>query len=71
MRGSKAANGVVVITTKRGRNGEGDPYYTDGEIRVAVISPGAVKLDQPPVILPDPPLIQLTDGLWAAAAGTD
>jgi hypothetical protein len=57
--------------TFNGRNGEGDWYYTDGEIRIAVISPGALKTDQRPVTLADPPLVQLKDGLWAQATGTE
>jgi LssY C-terminus len=55
--------------TVNGRNGDGDRYYTDGEIKVAVISPGAVTVTAPPKVLADSSLIQWKDGVWAAAAG--
>jgi LssY C-terminus len=47
-----------------GRNGEGDPYYTDGEIDVATLVIDGVRRTGPPVILPPPPLIALKDQVW-------
>jgi hypothetical protein len=47
-----------------GRNGEGDPYYTDGEIDVATLVIGGVRQTAPPVALPPPPLIALKDQIW-------
>jgi hypothetical protein len=47
-----------------GRNGEGDPYYTDGEIDVATLVIDGVKRTEPPVSLPPPPLIALKDQVW-------
>jgi LssY C-terminus len=47
-----------------GRNGEGDPYYTDGEIDVATLVIDGVRRTGPPVILPPPPLIALKDQIW-------
>jgi LssY C-terminus len=47
-----------------GRNGEGDPYYTDGEIDVANLVVGGVKRTQAPERLPPPPLIALKDQVW-------
>jgi hypothetical protein len=47
-----------------GRNGEGDPYYTDGEIDVATLVVDGVKRTGPPVTLPPPPLIALKDQIW-------
>src|ERR1700743_2463572 len=47
-----------------GRNGGGDPYYTDGEIDVASLVVDGVKRTEPPVILPPPPLIALKDQIW-------
>ncbi|PZQ99354.1 MAG: hypothetical protein DI533_01310 [Cereibacter sphaeroides] len=55
--------------TVAGRNGGGDPYYTDGEIRVAVLSPLGTKADGPPQVLADPPLVAVKDQLWAAVTG--
>jgi hypothetical protein len=47
-----------------GRNGEGDPYYTDGEIDVANLVVDGVKRTEPPERLPPPPLIVLKDQIW-------
>jgi hypothetical protein len=40
--------------TLLGRNGEGEPYYTDGEIDVASLVVDGVKRTEPPEILPPP-----------------
>jgi hypothetical protein len=50
--------------TLLGRNGEGDPYYTDGEIDVANLVVDGLKRTKPPEILPPPPLIALKDRIW-------
>jgi LssY C-terminus len=50
--------------TLLGRNGEGDPYYTDGEIDVARLVVEGVKRTEPPAVLPPPPLIALKDQIW-------
>jgi hypothetical protein len=50
--------------TLLGRNGEGDPYYTDGEIDIASLVVDGVRRAEPPVILPPPPLIALKDQIW-------
>src|SRR5271155_466983 len=47
-----------------GRNGEGDPYYTDGEIDLASLVVDGVKRAQAPETLPPPPLIALKDQIW-------
>src|SRR5215475_3971295 len=47
-----------------GRNGEGDPYYTDGEIDVATLVIDGVRQTAPPATLPAPPLIALKDQIW-------
>lgn len=46
-----------------GRNGEGDPYYTDGEIDVATLVVDGIRQTEPPVTSP-PPLIALKDNVW-------
>jgi LssY-like putative type I secretion system component LssY len=51
-----------------GRNGEGDPYYTDGEIDVATLVIDGVRQTEPPVTLPPPPLIALKDKIWHGAS---
>ena len=50
-----------------GRNGEGDNYFTDGELRFAVISPGGTLVSANPVELESPALSELKDNLWSAA----
>lgn len=46
------------------RNGEGDPYYTDGEIDVARLVLDGVERMEPPTMLPPPTLIALKDQVW-------
>jgi hypothetical protein len=45
-------------------NGEGDRYYTDGEIDVARLVVDGVKSAEPPATLPPPALIALKDQVW-------
>jgi hypothetical protein len=51
-----------------GRNGGGDPYYTDGEIHVAVLVPGAANGPADPPTIPPPSLIALKDAVWHGIA---
>jgi hypothetical protein len=50
--------------TLHGRNGEGDPYYTDGEIDFARLVLDGAKRTEPPQILAPPTLIALKDQVW-------
>jgi hypothetical protein len=50
--------------TLLGRNGEGDPYYTDGEIKFASLVVNGIKQTSPPLTLPPSPLISLKDKVW-------
>jgi hypothetical protein len=50
--------------TLLGRNGGGDPYYTDGEIEIATLVPNGIRSAQPPKTLPPPPMIALKDQIW-------
>lgn len=50
--------------TLLGRNGEGDPYYTDGEIYIATLVVDGARRTEPPVTIPPPPLIALKDQVW-------
>jgi hypothetical protein len=50
--------------TRNGRNGGGDPYYTDGEIEMAVLTPDARKTEEPPVALPNPAVVSWKSRLW-------
>jgi hypothetical protein len=56
--------------TLNGRNGEGDSYYTDGEIWMAVLVVAGEKRTQPPTELSSPALVKANDGIWNAVAGT-
>jgi hypothetical protein len=50
--------------TLNGRNGEGDFYYTDGEIKIARLVIDGRMSDTPPAILDSPALVDLKDTLW-------
>jgi hypothetical protein len=50
--------------TLLGRNGGGDPYYTDGEIDFASLVVDGIRRTEPPDTLPTPPLIALKDQIW-------
>jgi LssY-like putative type I secretion system component LssY len=50
--------------TINGRNGEGDSYYTDGELEIAVIAPGANPQPSNPIRLDEPLSIAIKNSLW-------
>jgi hypothetical protein len=50
--------------TLNGRNGEGDPYHTDGEIWAATLVPAGKSLEQTAKVVEPPLLIQWKDALW-------
>lgn len=54
--------------TLRARNGEGDVYYTDGEIHVVVLVRDAQPRAEPPTREAPPPLVSLKDSVWDKAA---
>lgn len=54
--------------TLRGRNGEGDLYYTDGEVWVMRLVRDCVKRKTAPDILPNPPMIAFKDTIWKNVA---
>ena len=53
--------------TLNGRNGEGDRYFTDGEIHFGRLVPGGKITTAPPVVLDSPAIVDLKDQLWKAA----
>lgn len=67
-----AATGKILATyevsgvgpTINGRNGEGDRYYTDGELRVSIIAGTGQVGQNPPPALANPPLVDLKNRLW-------
>jgi LssY C-terminus len=54
--------------TLHGRNSEGDPYYTDGEIWLARLVRRGEKADQVAVVQPPPALIQIKDAAFSWAS---
>lgn len=55
--------------TLAGRNGEGDRYYTDGEVEISRIVPGCNKRAEPVVVLDNPPMVEFKNRTWKAIAG--
>jgi hypothetical protein len=53
--------------TINGRNGEGDWYYTDGELEIAVITPGATTQATNPIRLDEPRSVAIKNSLWSIA----
>jgi hypothetical protein len=53
--------------TLTGRNGEGDPYYSDGEIWLARLAAGGNEADKPAEMEMPPALIQMKDAAFSLA----
>lgn len=51
--------------TLNGRNGEGDPYYSDGEIWLAKLARRGDKAEAEAKVLPPPTLIQIKDAIFS------
>ena len=56
--------------TLNGRNGGGDPYYTDGEVWILRLVEDCRKQAGPVATLPSPPATELKDQIWHAIAGS-
>ena len=54
--------------TVDGRNGEGDRYYTDGDIKISVLVKGCDQRATTTAVLENPPLIALKNLAWDAIA---
>jgi hypothetical protein len=52
--------------TLTGRNGGGDPYYTDGEVWVLRLVAACQKRTGPTAIIPSPPATEIKDQIWHA-----
>jgi len=57
--------------TLNGRNGEGDPYYTDGEVWLARLVRWGDKADKAAGVLPPPALIQIKDAAFALRSSAE
>ncbi len=51
--------------TLQGRNGEGNRYYTDGEIKISRLAAGCGQAENV-VRLSNPPLVELKDAIWSS-----
>lgn len=51
--------------TLDGRNGEGDPYYTDGEVKISVLVEGCNQRSITVAELHNPPLVTLKNVAWS------
>jgi hypothetical protein len=56
--------------TLTGRNGGGDPYYTDGEVWVLRLVSDCQRQTGAITTLPSPPATELKDQIWHAIAGS-
>lgn len=54
--------------TLLGRNGEDDPYFTDGEVWILRLVENCAKRTSSPAILPDPPVTAFKDAIWENVA---
>jgi hypothetical protein len=52
--------------TLDGRNGEGDPYYTDGEIKISVLVDGCDQRSATVDEISNPPIVDMKNKAWAA-----
>jgi len=72
LKGAKVVTTIYEITgigpTLDGRNGEGDIYYTDGEIKISVLVEGCNQRSATVAELSDPPLVQAKNLAWTVLA---
>ncbi len=71
---AKAVETIYEVTgigpTVDGRNGEGDPYYTDGEIKISALVAGCNQKSESVAVLRNPPLVTMKNIAWDAIAKT-
>ncbi len=72
LKAAKVVEAIYEVTgvgpTILGRNGEGDRYYTDGEIKVSRLVSGCHSKTETAAVLDNPPLVQLKNEAWKAIA---
>jgi len=73
LRTAKVVEAIYEVTgigpTLVGRNGEGDRYYTDGEIKIARLVAGCNARAATVVELRNPPIVDLKNEAWQAIIG--
>jgi LssY C-terminus len=71
LKNAKVVEAVYEVTgigpTLDGVNGEGDPYHTDGEIKISRLVAGCGTRVETPIELTNPPVIDLKNLLWQNA----
>lgn len=55
--------------TLTGRNGGGDPYYTDGEVWILRLVQACARQTAPAAVIPSPAATEIKDRIWQAVAG--
>jgi LssY C-terminus len=69
---ARVAQAIYEVTgigpTVDGRNGEGDRYYTDGDIKIAVLVAACNQRTQNIAVLENPPLVALKNLAWDTIA---
>jgi hypothetical protein len=69
LKAAKVVTAIYEITgvgpTLNGRNGEGDPYYTDGEIKISVLVQGCNQRAATVAELANPPVVDWKNRAWA------
>jgi hypothetical protein len=72
LKAAKVVLAVYEVTgigpTLNARNGEGDRYYTDGEIKIARLVAGCHATSATAVVLDNPPLVKLKNEAWQPIA---
>jgi hypothetical protein len=69
---AKAVGSIYEVSgigpTLNGRNGGGDSYYTDGEIKFSVLAEGCGRQAPATTELANPPLVEAKNRAWSAVA---
>jgi hypothetical protein len=72
LRNAKVVATIYEVTgigpTFDGHNGEGDSYYTDGDIKVSVLVAGCDQRSSSVAVLDNPPLVAIKNLAWDAIA---
>ena len=73
LKNAKVVEAIYEVTgvgpTLRGRNGEGDRYYTDGEVKISRSVAGCQANAETIIELANPPLVEFKNRTWKAIAG--
>jgi hypothetical protein len=72
LKAAKVVTTIYEVTgigpTLNGRNGEGDRYFTNGEIKISVLVEGCDAHSDTVSRLANPPLVQMKNDVWSVAA---